>query len=221
MRGIGFLKVNQKVEILVDTPGYRGKYVSRIEDLTDNEIVVGIPIVSGSLVPLPVGIRVDVDVICTDAVYRIHTRILKRVLHPFPLLFLAKSEDIERVQRRNYARVDVVLDVEMEKLPSGEEGVVFHGVTRNISGGGMLLSIIGDGDLLREIKEGDFVEISFKIPIWKDPIYAVSKVVREDIRIGDRKDIAIAFVSINEKDRDRIVKFVFERQRELRRRGIL
>lgn len=221
MKDLGFLKINQKVEILVDTPGYRGKYVSRIENLTDSEIVVGIPIVSGQIVPLPVGIKVDLDVTCPDAVYRIHTRTLKRILRPLPLLFLAKSEDVERVQRRNYARVDAVLDVEIEKLPSKGEKVKIYGITKNISGGGMLISIRGNGDLLSLIRKDDFLEVSFKIPTWKDPIYAISKVVREDVKVRDSKDIAIAFVSINEKNRDRIVKFVFERQRELRRRGIL
>ena len=104
------------------------------------------------------------------------------------------------IQRREYARVDAVLEVTVAP------GI--RAVAVNISGSGAVVSRL-DG-----LEPGDAVDLSLQLAAHEPPIVIRGRVVRE----CDEKLRAIHFEEVTQVDRERIVHFVFERQRlELQR----
>jgi hypothetical protein len=106
----------------------------------------------------------------------------------------------EVIQRREYARVDAVLDVTV--APD------IRAVAVNISGSGVVVSRL-DG-----LATGDAVDLSLQLAPHEPPVVIRGRVVRE----CDDQLRAVHFENVSQADRERIVHFVFERQRlELRR----
>lgn len=104
------------------------------------------------------------------------------------------------IQRREYARVDAVLEV---TVPPGVRAVAV-----NISGSGAVVSRL-DG-----LVPGDAVDLSLQLAPQDPPIVIRGRVVRE----CDKNLRAVHFEQMSQADRERIVHFVFERQRlELQR----
>ena len=104
------------------------------------------------------------------------------------------------IQRRGFARVDAVLEVKV--APD------IAAVAVNISGSGAVVSRL-DG-----LQPGDPVELSLQLGPHEPPILISGRVVRE---CEDRLR-AVHFERVTQADRERIVHFVFERQRLERQR---
>ncbi|MFL5826452.1 MAG: PilZ domain-containing protein [Thermoleophilaceae bacterium] len=104
------------------------------------------------------------------------------------------------VQRRNYARVDAMLPATIQRAAGGE---LEETTTLNISGSGVLLA--GPEDL----REDDRLWLAIRIDEGEQPIEARGIVMRET---GDgHKGVHIE--SMSERDQDRLIALVFERQR--------
>ncbi|MHC1741986.1 MAG: PilZ domain-containing protein [Syntrophobacteraceae bacterium] len=83
----------------------------------------------------------------------------------------------------------------------------------NISGNG--LNFESDG----HYENGDIVEVKLMLPYLSDSIfYIYGDVVRVEKISNDRFNISIRFTAIDEDIREKIVKFVFEKQREIIRK---
>jgi hypothetical protein len=104
------------------------------------------------------------------------------------------------VQRRNYARVGATLPVTVARQAGGE---LEHTTTVNISGSGVLLA--GPEDLELE----DEVWVSIQISEGEPPIEVRGLV----LRITEEGYKGLHITSISERDQDRLIALVFERQR--------
>lgn len=123
------------------------------------------------------------------------------------LLVLYVDGEVERVQRRAYARV--LCSLPFRLLPFGarkwSEGTVV-----DISGGGLK----GEFERGSPPPVGKGKQVLIHIPSLE--VVAVGREVRRE---GDF--VALKFEEIAEEDKDKIVKFVLKRQIELRRRRLL
>lgn len=115
-------------------------------------------------------------------------------------------------QRREDARIDLVRPVAM--IPDGFKVGWLNGFTRNVSAGGVLVAgadALGPGDRLR---------LRFELDSEEDLIDLLARVVRADDTWGLR---GLRLERLNDRERERIVRFVFARQRralaELRARS--
>jgi hypothetical protein len=115
-------------------------------------------------------------------------------------------------QRRDAARIDLVRPVAM--IPEGFKVGWLNGFTRNVSAGGVL---VAGADALTE---GDRLRLRFELDSEEDLIDLLARVVRADDDWGLR---GLALERLDERERERIVRFVFARQRralaELRARS--
>ena len=118
------------------------------------------------------------------------------------LLDLEAARRRQVIQRREFARVDAVLQVAVAS------GIAASAV--NISGSGVLLSA-------REgLAAGDAIDLTLWLAPHEPPIAICGRVIREADK--DKHLWAVHFEHMHEADRERIVRFVFERQRvELQR----
>lgn len=131
----------------------------------------------------------------------------------------------EKIQRRNYFRLDCLLDVTYvpyndQAAENSEEGtpepVPKKAVSRNISGNGASIVI------REELLKNSCIELT----IWltKDTsIKAVAKVIRctliEGIR--DKKyELGLYFTKLTQRDQDVLVKYIFDQQRLLLKNNI-
>jgi hypothetical protein len=103
------------------------------------------------------------------------------------------------VQRRQFVRVIAPQDVTLDD----ESGWYTTTRSLNISGGGMLVSGPADLDLDREIH--------FALSLGEElaPVTGSGRVVRA----ASNKQRAIVFEEIRQADRERLIRFIFDRQR--------
>jgi PilZ domain len=115
------------------------------------------------------------------------------------LLRIVVQGDAERIQRREWARVDATLAIRIKGI---DENVGGETVTLNISGGGVLVK-----DPWR-MPLGIDVRIELEVEPGAQPIRALCRVVREPA--PDQKGIRID--NIARDDEERLVKLVRDRE---------
>ena len=106
----------------------------------------------------------------------------------------------EVMQRRAFVRVHTPHPVELEA--DDETRRRAHLV--DLSGGGMLLA---DAEMLQE---GETVRFSMRLEPASPPVEGVARVVR----VGADGKRAVVFEEINDRDRQRLIHFVFDLMRD-------
>ncbi|MEA2413230.1 MAG: hypothetical protein QOC77_3791 [Thermoleophilaceae bacterium] len=108
---------------------------------------------------------------------------------------------IELIQRRDYVRVEAFVPVAYQ--PDGPDGWTASAHTLDVSGGGFQ---IAEAEAL---KLGDMLRFTLDLGEGEEPVHAVACAVRE---AGERV-FGMRFVEILERDRQRLVRWVFARER--------
>jgi c-di-GMP-binding flagellar brake protein YcgR len=151
-------------------------------------------------------------------VYYFQTELLGRKIDNIPVLILSlpKEEEIHKVQRREFVRVETLLDVAVRKRESAQPG--FNTVALDISAGGMLLSL----PLEHGISNGDLLDCLMVLPMQSgEKIYLDldCKVLRIlDGNAGNRQRASIQFDEIPPDKRQHIVRFCFEQQLQVKKK---
>ncbi len=109
--------------------------------------------------------------------------------------------DPELVQRREFVRVVAPQRVKLDDLA----GLVVATHSVNLSGGGMLITAKPPPPVSKETE----LQFSLDLGPKQTPVVGMAKVVRaeEDNQLG------IVFTEISDVDRDRLIRFIFDRQR--------
>ena len=150
-----------------------------------------------------VGTRVGIDVTTDRGLMHVDAHVCG--VRDGEVLELEVAGERELIQRREYARVDAFLEVAVTAAGAGEKQAA---LAVNISGSGAVISQL-DG-----MAPGDEVEMWLPLAPADPPIKISGRVVRET----ERHLRAVHFERVAKADRERIVHFVFERQRlELQR----
>lgn len=208
---------NKKVSIRVIDGDYQGYYNSRIEGITEKEFILALPFIGTVPIPIRIGEKISIYSVSDDAVYRVDGEIVKRQLEPIPILQVKISEDIERVQRRRYVRIPIVLNIQY-KLKGVDK--IYYTYSKDISGGGVRI-------ILPELlKVYDIIEMRIELISPEPPINCEGEVVwinkQEILVINKREEIihaGIRFTLIEEKERERLIRFLFNYQRNLIKKG--
>lgn len=162
-----------------------------------------------TIVPLAGDRRVDGTLL---AVPGAHGRIRDDLLH-FLQAVVPLAPPRQEPQRRDQARIDLVRPVAM--IPDGFRVGWLNGFTRNVSAGGVLVAGA------EALTAGDRLRLRFELDSEDDLIDLLARVVRADDTWGLR---GLRLERLDERERQRIVRFVFARQRralaELRARAV-
>ncbi len=204
-----------------------------IEIVTAAKISVSVPIHNGRRHPLDVGKRLLVYFKKEDyGVCHFFGLVVSRQLDGLPpTLSIQMVSPIDKVQRRDYYRMPLITDVIL-KIPQGVtiEKQVDNGkivevekttykelsvVTKDISGGG-LRTLVGE-----QLELGLIMKIV--IILENEQIEVEGEIVRCQIfdAAVKRFDCGIRFRDVGEKERSKIIAFVFEKQRNLRKKGLV
>lgn len=154
--------------------------------------------------------------------YEFHSAIIGRQSEHIPVLFLQlpPTGEIRRTQRRNYLRIEYALDIAV-KLDDPIRPYHFLARTVDISGGGLSFSC----DETYRIQSGDNLQIWIAMPSKNGQVqhaHAVMEVVRQKPaeKKGLHQWISGKFIRISEQDRVKVVRACYDRQLELRKKGI-
>jgi hypothetical protein len=114
---------------------------------------------------------------------------------------------IEVEQRRGFVRIRAPRPVRILNEASGE---IVHSFALDLSGTGMLLA--GPDKL----EPGEQIRFRLRLDAESEPIEGLGRVVR----VEQSGRPAVTFDSISEHDRDRLVHFIFDRERSARYKGL-
>jgi c-di-GMP-binding flagellar brake protein YcgR len=147
--------------------------------------------------------------------YRFSAKITGRELGNIPMLILSEPapEQIRKIQRRQYVRVDAALDIAL-RFP--ESNIKMTAVTKDISSGGCAV-YIPEGVRLRENEEGKALLV---LPMKDGHVYL--KMLISVVRLFESSGkpvVSLKFLDTTALDRQRIMRFCFEQQVELRKKG--
>jgi len=208
---------NKKVSIRVIEGEYQGSYNSRIEEINDDKMILALPFMGTVPIPIRSGERIIIYSATKDAVYGVVGEVIKRQLEPLPLLHVVITGEIERVQRRNYVRVPILLNV-MYRVKGDEK--IYTTSTKDLSGGGMKIV------LPEMLKIRDILQVRLELPSPESPIDCEGKVVwidTEEILNNNKLEkisyAGVEFTLIDEKERERLIRFLFNYQRSLIKKG--
>ncbi|QHW30209.1 glycosyl transferase [Paenibacillus rhizovicinus] len=193
------------------------EYKARIADGTDDELLIEVPLHEGTgrLKRLFLGDEISAHFISQEGVKNyFNTHVLGFKEDTFRLIRIRKpeTESITKIQRRHFLRVAAELEIAI-KL-SGN--IRFIGLTDDVGGGGISFMVdakwpIGQGTeldcwLLVPYRNGSVDHSQFK-----------AEVVRVKTLENGKHQVMAKFSKILDSERQRIIRFCFERQLDYRK----
>ncbi len=213
------LKIGEKLEIepLREDRKAAAKniIVSQLLDMKEDKLYISSPILKGLPYPLYVGNRVKVIFLREDkGIYSFVAEIKKKVQARLTIYVIEPISEAEKTQRRIFYRLDITRKVTFKPLEQDEE-IIIEAATKDISGGG--IKAISK----KAIATGK--NVACTLYLSDDCVVTLQgNVVRcvVDTNTGDYQ-LGISFLEGNDGVRNRIVSFIFEKQRELRKKGLI
>lgn len=202
------------VELAVLEGEYEGNYRTRIEEVGERLLSVGVPFEHGELVPLREGTKVKVTFCDETAVYSFEGKIMQRIAIPVPILVLELPDTVKKVQRRNFVRVPASFPVTFRMVTREGLSDLYKAMMLDLSGGGMRFSTkehVENRALL-------YAQLTLPNGEIQTPV-RVSRVI--NIEDTKRYSVSVEFYEISERERDKIIRCVFDIQRAMRKKGLV
>lgn len=200
------------------------KFKCRLVDRKDNEFYIDYPLSldTNRTVFLMDGTQLNVTFVGPDgtSVFMFETEIKGRIKKNIPMLILLfpGNENLIKIQRRQFVRIDTAVDIAIHPLDF--EFSPFTTITDDISAGGTSFLIPIDSDL----RQGMNVQI-WMVLVVQNGEYHYMKLQGKIARIIEfnetRHKVSLQFVDITSRERQIILRFCFDRQLEIRRKGII
>lgn len=156
--------------------------------------------------------------------YHFYTTILGKGKDQIPTLMIKvpPKDKIIRTQRRNFVRVELQIEIAV-MLNEKVRAYHFLAKTIDLSGGGLSFSC----PVHYRLNEGDELNIWLCLPNKSTATIAHARVVGEVVRCKPPEEegypqwVSVKFTKVSEADRAQIVRSCYQRQLELRNKGIL
>ncbi|MDH4155872.1 MAG: PilZ domain-containing protein [candidate division Zixibacteria bacterium] len=238
------LRVWEKVEIVIGDGNECGRYLARIEDFTEEGLIVSNPEFIEGGTRLRSSAEVRVFITRRDAVYRFYSRIKKVTIRGEQLVLLSKPRYLKRVQRRQFVRIDLLRDVTFAIIKQRREDTCryvqprWHDArTSNLSGGGMFVRSLQEipKDSLLLLKSRLFLEIGLPVTVagicrrchLDGKVYGCgiefirSEYLSRFFSASESKKLPESVQFFDLTAQNKLVRFVFDHQIEMRKKGLL
>ena len=186
-------------------------YSSQVQDISKNgTILIDTPVYSGHLVPVRIGSIIQVIYFTKQGLFTFYAKVLNRFSGKLALLEIMPISSVERLQRRQYFRLEKVIPFTYTIIGE-EEDKVYKGLIQDISGGGLKCKVD------KKLEVGTVINCVFTLD---QEITVSGKVVRYEELLEKGYEIGLCYVDIDEKVREKIISYIFEEQRKSRQKGI-
>ncbi|GEM_PF-4789041 len=134
------LRIGEPIEVWILSGDDTATYLSRIEDMHNDQVIIAAPMRKLDVVPVPVGRDLSLRVPRADALFTVNVRVEEFKQHPVPLVTGRIVSGWKRVQRRGSVRLNINIRPQMVDLllPDGKRRPL-NLTLRSISTGGVLL----------------------------------------------------------------------------------
>lgn len=227
------VEIGDKISVLYETKN--GENIVLVSNVlhapNENKITITMPIYKAKVFSVSRGERLRIKYSKKDAgIYEFNALVVKKIKDGTILgIELLRISEMTKSQRREFYRLTVIKDVELiEDNPDQEvkyideanqimedpEEISYKGILKDISGGGM--RIITN----EQLELGLNVKSSFALD--KKVIDVKGIIVRSIVfdKVVHQFDIGVEFQELSERSRSEIVSFVFQRQRNIIRKGM-
>lgn len=207
-------KINEKIEIIDNNITYK----ANIQDVKRDHILISMPVSEDKYYLMHRGSTVEFYITGEKEITKFKSDVLGKTLeNSISLAILSAPVFIEKMQRREYFRLPVAMDAKLSMLtgdrvysnikdvPDGFFNKMKACIIVDISGGGLRVAI------KEHMQKGHYSIVLMKIP---DEIFLLCKIVWvEKDNLNRNYKVALRFEGISERERDRIIKFIFEKMR--------
>lgn len=220
MLDVGVYLTLEPMEIMEKKEEYR----CRVTDIEPGKLYIDYPInmETNRTVYLLDGMQVSasfIDPKSSSAVYLFQTEVLGRERKNIPMLILHDPgiQEYMRIQRRKFVRVNTPVNVAVHR----EGNPPFATSTEDLSAGGLAVAIPRQ----TQLSKGESCLLFLSIPMQSGEQFYLEvegKVVRvyEDEK-SEKQIASIQFMNIQSADQQVLMKFCFERQLALKRKGLI
>lgn len=214
------IKLNNKIKII----GEDGDYSSNVQDVSDDCISISIPVRQGSYLFLREEDFIEAVYYNEKELYYFKSKVLRRETGKVPIIVIEKPAYYKKIQRRNYVRIEHVLDAYytlVEKEPKNNDLEIFFinnkdklqkAIIADLSGGGCKLKVN------EKLQYGN--KVFLRLPIYGEEMNLICKVVREDEKENNLYIYGVSFSYVQESSREKLIKYVFEIMRQQRKRAL-
>ena len=199
------------------------KFKCKVVEQKENQIYIDYPInmATERTVFLIDGTQLKGSFVSQDnnSVFLFESEVLGRTKQNIPMLILSYpgDEQLVKIQRRQYVRVETTADVAVH--PTNLEFKPFTTVTDDISAGGAAI-LINDK---HRILAGQILQLWMVLPMQNGEVHYLqikSKVVRLIPLDNSRIKASLQFIDMSPQDRQLLLRFSFDRQLLLKKKGL-
>jgi len=232
-----------KIEIVIEQDDHKGLYITRVEDIKPGAIVASQPeFVEGNRL-LTANATVFVQFRKPDAMYRFPAKITSISGRGGDKIVLRPIGRTERVQRRNFVRIDMKVDIKFSRLKIANRSAGLmppcwqDSFSKNVSAGGMLIQVV------EEIEKGDILIIRLGGQNLTGLPRLLTVVCCRIVEIDNNRFAGVEFIKreklagyftpeelsglpsqitcFDSRLQNKIVRFIFEQQLKERQKGLI
>ncbi|MCY0874984.1 MAG: PilZ domain-containing protein [Firmicutes bacterium] len=205
--------------LYVEQAGAENRGHARLLDLSETAYYIDLPMVLGSSVLLPLDLFLTLRLTYRSAkgtMYYFDASVLRRgLVDQLPCLLISRPQvqDIVRVQRRAFARIEVPIDLSVLCVrDQGEPKLItVRTVTRDISGGGLSFCT------RRNLGIGRADPVTLKLSFVDDAGQSSTLTAKGEITRVERDDTgrytySMKFIDIKDAAQQKLVQYVFRLQ---------
>ncbi|NGZ74229.1 flagellar brake protein [Saccharibacillus alkalitolerans] len=188
---------------------------SRISEIEDNSLLVELPLRAGRMSRLRLGEELSVYHMTEDGVkYYFTSHVLGYHDDAIPLMRISKPlpEDISKVQRRHYLRVPAQVEIAVQS-----PDFHFTAVTSDLSGGGLSFTASDNHPLRMNEQVDGWILLAYKSGSV-DHVPFGGEVMRVKEPGTGRNTVSVQFNEIADTERQKVIRYCFERQLDFRNR---
>jgi c-di-GMP-binding flagellar brake protein YcgR len=190
------------------------KFKSKVVDIGDGFVMIDYPthIETGRTAFFMDGTQLHVTFVDNMKLsYAFRTEVGGRLNKGIPMIKLSYPGDDQliKIQRREFVRVESAIDIAVEK-----DGRFTQYVAADLSAGGVALTLLNAD----AFKENELLTLTIVLPFMNHEIKYVNADARV-VRVWEKEDRLIAslqFETINQIERQYVIRFCFERQLQSR-----
>ena len=241
---IAVLKIWEKLRIIVGEGPEAGVYEARVEDIINGGVVVTNPEFISGRTLLRQDVPVVVQITRKDAAYKFESRIKQEIGTSNKRIILTPPRRLTRIQRRMFARVELPVHLKFAVCKydmdwaNWRNSLEWHTTfAANISGGGMLISTdegcskgsaaLFEVDLFNQAGLSPFVlGESRRAYLLEGKRYCgiefmLAEVLEDKLSPTVFGRLPEETKTFNYSNQDRLVTYLFHKQIELRKKGLI
>ncbi|RQD67775.1 MAG: hypothetical protein D5S00_09735 [Tindallia sp. MSAO_Bac2] len=209
------LSAGDKVDIEIENknnPVDSKVLYSQVLELAEDSFYISVPMTKGFEYPLRTNQKLNIIFFNDKGVYTFRGECRGKVkIENLDAYEIVRLSEPKKKQRREFFRLKYMIKVSLKSL---EKDTIANALTLDLSGGG--LKVLTD----RSFYVGEKIEATLFLE--EGDVTVASVVVRAHKRSEDKRfELGIKFHDIGEQNRNKIVAFIFQKQGELRKKGLI